>query len=104
MSPKPSVPGVSRGLLLSALAVGAAVSGPLLPMLARAQTAASGNPLPSWNDGASKQAILNFVAAVTREGSADFVPPAQRIATFDNDGTLWVEHPMSTNWLSYSIV
>ena len=52
--------------------------------------------LPSWNEGAAKQAILNFVAAVTREGSADFVPPAERIATFDNDGTLWVEHPMYT--------
>ena len=52
--------------------------------------------LPSWNEGATKQAILNFVAAVTREGSADFVPPAERIATFDNDGTLWVEHPMYT--------
>ena len=52
--------------------------------------------LPSWNEGATKQAILNFVAAVTRDGSADFVLPAERIATFDNDGTLWVEHPMYT--------
>ena len=67
-----------------------------LPMSARAQTSASGDTLPSWNDGATKQAILNFVAAVTREGSPDFVPPAERIATFDNDGTLWVEHPMYT--------
>ena len=62
----------------------------------RAQTAASGNPLPSWNDGATKQAILDFVVAVTREGSPEFVPPAERIATFDNDGTLWVEHPIYT--------
>ncbi len=52
------------------------------------------DPLPSWNEGASKQAILDFVAAVTREDSPDFVPPAERIATFDNDGTLWVEQPM----------
>ena len=52
------------------------------------------DPLPSWNDGDSKQAILSFVAAVTREDSPDFVPPAERIATFDNDGTLWVEQPM----------
>ena len=58
--------------------------------------ATSGISLPSWNDGATKQSILNFVAAVTQQGSPDFVPPADRIATFDNDGTLWVEHPMYT--------
>ena len=58
--------------------------------------ATSGSSLPSWNDGATKQSILNFVADVTQEGSPDFVPPADRIATFDNDGTLWVEHPMYT--------
>ena len=56
-----------------------------------AQTA---DPLPSWNDGKSKQAILNFVAKVTKEGSPDFVPVAERIATFDNDGTLWAEQPL----------
>jgi len=83
---------VSRRAALSVLAALPALSGPLLPLPARAQT----DPLPSWDDGAAKQAILNFVAAVTREGSADFVPPAERIATFDNDGTLWVEHPMYT--------
>jgi hypothetical protein len=55
---------------------------------------AQGDPLPSWNDGRAKQSILNFVAAVTREGSPDFVPAPQRIATFDNDGTLWCEQPM----------
>ena len=93
MSPKPSSSGVSRRALLSALAV-LPVSGSLLPMSTRAQTSASGGTLPSWNDGATKQAILNFVAAVTQEGSPNFVPPAERIATFDNDGTLWVEHPM----------
>lgn len=58
--------------------------------------AAATDPLPSWSDGASKQAILAFVKQVTTPGTADFVPPAQRIATFDNDGTLWVEHPMYT--------
>ena len=52
------------------------------------------DPLPSWNDGASKQAIVDFVNAVTREGSPDFVPLPERIATFDNDGTLWIEQPM----------
>ena len=92
MSPKPYFSGVSRRALLSALAVLPCPD--CLPISARAQTAASGDTLPSWNDGATKQAILNFVAAVTREGSPDFVPPAERIATFDNDGTLWVEHPM----------
>jgi haloacid dehalogenase-like hydrolase len=61
-----------------------------------------GSSLPSWNDGAAKQSILNFVAAVTREGSPDFVPPADRIATFDNDGTLWVEQPMYTQ-LSFAL-
>ncbi|MGD8542060.1 MAG: HAD family hydrolase [Desulfobacteraceae bacterium] len=52
------------------------------------------DPLPSWNDGQSKQAIIEFVEKVTSESSPDFVPPAERIATFDNDGTLWAEQPM----------
>ena len=52
------------------------------------------DPLPSWNDGAAKHAIVAFVTDVTREGSPDFVPPPERIATFDNDGTLWIEQPM----------
>jgi phosphoserine phosphatase len=51
------------------------------------------DPLPSWNEGATKQAILGFVAAVTREGGPEFVPVPDRIATFDNDGTLWSEQP-----------
>ena len=50
--------------------------------------------LPSWNDGRTRQAILEFVEAVTTPDSPDFVPPAERIATFDNDGTLWVERPV----------
>ena len=95
MSPKPPSSGMNRRALLSALAM-LPMSGSLLPISAQAQTRAAGAALPSWNDGATKQAILNFVAAVTREGSADFVPRAERIATFDNDGTLWVEHPMYT--------
>ena len=52
------------------------------------------DPLPSWNDTAPKKAIVAFVERVTKEGSSDFVPVAERIATFDNDGTLWVEQPM----------
>ena len=54
------------------------------------------DPLPSWNDGPAKQAILDFVRETTETGGAKFVPPEERIATFDQDGTLWVEHPMYT--------
>jgi hypothetical protein len=49
------------------------------------------NPLVSWRDGAAKQAIFDFVDRVTAEGGRDFIPAADRIATFDNDGTLWAE-------------
>src|ERR1035437_9532031 len=59
---------------------------------ATAQPAA--DPLPAWNDGPAKQAIVAFVAKVTKPGSPDFVPVPERIATFDNDGTLWAEQPM----------
>src|SRR5262245_32283469 len=51
------------------------------------------DPLPSWNDGPTKKSITDFVARVTTQG-ADFVPPDERIATFDNDGTLWTEQPV----------
>ncbi|MGB8575710.1 MAG: HAD family hydrolase [Pseudolabrys sp.] len=91
MSSIPLSSGVSRRTLLSALAIFSVLPETLLP--AGAQTAA-GDPLPSWNEGVAKQSIVNFVAAVTRDGSPDFVPVPQRIATFDNDGTLWCEHPM----------
>jgi hypothetical protein len=50
--------------------------------------------LASWKDGAAKRAILDFVARVTREGTADYVPPGERFAVFDNDGTLWCEKPL----------
>ena len=52
------------------------------------------DPLPSWNDTAQKKAIVTFVERVTKESSLDFVPPSDRIATFDQDGTLWAEQPM----------
>ena len=55
---------------------------------------AASDPLASWNEGANKQAIIEFVTRTTDESSPDYVAPADRIATFDNDGTLWVEHPM----------
>lgn len=79
-----------RSLLL---AVGAALTA---PRLALAQT---DNPLPSWRDGPRRQALLDFVTAVTTEGGPDFVPPIERVATFDNDGTLWVEQPAYTQLL-----
>ena len=52
------------------------------------------DPLPSWNDTAPKKAIVAFVERVTKEGSPDFIQPNERIATFDNDGTLWAEQPI----------
>jgi phosphoglycolate phosphatase-like HAD superfamily hydrolase len=57
------------------------------------------DPLPSWNDTAPKKAIVGFVEKVTKEGLPDFVPPNERIATFDNDGTLWAEQPMYFQFL-----
>jgi phosphoglycolate phosphatase-like HAD superfamily hydrolase len=66
---------------------------PLVALLCAAAVHAA-DPLPSWNDGPSKQSIVRFVEQVTAKGSASFVPPAERVATFDNDGTLWGEQPM----------
>jgi phosphoglycolate phosphatase-like HAD superfamily hydrolase len=59
----------------------------------------SADALPSWNDGKTKQSITDFVAKVTKEGLPDFVPPNERIATFDNDGTLWAEQPLYFQFL-----
>src|SRR3982751_2247895 len=67
----------------------------LLPIVIAALTTVHAQgPLPSWNDGPAKKAITDFVAKVTKEGSPDFVPIAERIATFDNAGTLWCEQPL----------
>ena len=65
-------------------------------MLCFASMAAAADPLPSWNDTGPKKAIIQFVEAVTKQGSPDFVPVPERIATFDNDGTLWAEQPIYT--------
>jgi phosphoglycolate phosphatase-like HAD superfamily hydrolase len=65
-----------------------------LAVLGTSAAAAQADPLPSWNDGVARQAILNFVARVTTAGDPDFVSAAQRIAVFDNDGTLWAEQPI----------
>ncbi len=64
--------------------------------LALAQAPLQADPLPSWNEGSAKQAIVEFVRVTTDKASPKFVPPEERIATFDQDGTLWVEHPMYT--------
>jgi len=77
---------LSRRALLTAL-VAASIG-------ARSASAQTPDPLPSWNDGAPKTAIVDFVARMTRAGSPDFVPVPERIATFDNDGTLWAEQPI----------
>lgn len=101
---KPIIPrtGVNRRILLSALAAPVVLSGLPLTLAAQAQLPvqppAQGQlpveTLPSWNDGPTKQTILDFVRATTDTTSPSFVPPEQRIATFDQDGTLWVEHPI----------
>jgi phosphoglycolate phosphatase-like HAD superfamily hydrolase len=77
-----------RRAVLAALLASTATATLPLPALAQSDS------LPSWNDGPSKKAITEFVAKVTREGGPDFVPVPERIATFDNDGTLWCEQPM----------
>ena len=66
----------------------------LVLAFALALPAIAQDPLPSWNDTAPKKAIVAFVEKVTKAGSPDFVPPVERIATFDNDGTLWAEQPI----------
>ncbi len=70
-----------------------------LAALAITLSARAADPLPSWNDGAAKKSIIEFVEKVTKEGSPDFVPPNERIAVFDNDGTLWCEQPLYFQFL-----
>jgi phosphoglycolate phosphatase-like HAD superfamily hydrolase len=84
---------ISRRLLISGLALFPALYGVPLAAIAQTQTAQDG-PLGSWNDGPAKQAILDFVRVTTEPSSPKFVPPGERVATFDQDGTLWVEHPV----------
>ena len=83
--------GLNRRALLSTLAVLPTLVG-LRPISALAQ--GQTDALPSWNDGATKKAITDFVSRVTVQGGSDFVRPAERVAVFDNDGTLWLEQPM----------
>jgi hypothetical protein len=83
---------ISRRAMLSALATLPSVS-MLLPSSALAQTPMT-DTLPSWNETATKRAVVNFVERVTKQGSPELAPQAERIATFDNDGTLWAEQPI----------
>nr|UXE45844.1 hypothetical protein Hi04_10k_c5342_00024 [uncultured bacterium] len=86
---------LNRRTVISGLASLPALAQTLFPAVVRAQgTPASA--LASWNDGPAKQAIIDFVRATTDQASPKFVPPEDRIATFDQDGTLWVEHPVYT--------
>ncbi len=66
----------------------------LVLTLTHGVVAAAEDPLPSWNDGAVKQSVLAFIEKVAKEGGSEFVPQAERIAAFDNDGTLWAEQPI----------
>ena len=85
--------GINRRVLLSGLAMFPALSGVPFSAMAQTQTIQDG-ALSSWNEGPAKKAILEFVSTTTDEASSKFVPPEERIATFDQDGTLWVEHPV----------
>ena len=67
---------------------------PATPAAPPPAAASASDPLPSWNEGATRKSIVDFVARVTRQGGADFVPVPERIAVFDNDGTLWAEKPV----------
>jgi phosphoglycolate phosphatase-like HAD superfamily hydrolase len=83
--------GINRRVLLS--------TATLLPLIRTTSALAQvtqADPLASWNDGPAKQAIINFVRSTTDRASPNFVPPEERITTFDQDGTLWVEHPIYT--------
>ena len=84
-----------RRLVLGGLAA-LPVLAPLRGIAPLAQPAAPDDPLPAWNDGPAKAAILDLVKATTDPASPDFVAPEARIATFDQDGTTWVEHPIYT--------
>ncbi|MFL6797455.1 MAG: HAD family hydrolase [Xanthobacteraceae bacterium] len=88
--------GIDRRALLAACTLVPALSVPLFPTSALEQTATSHDPLPSWNDGPAKQTIVDFARATTDRSSSSYVAAEDRIAVFDQDGTLWVEQPMYT--------
>jgi phosphoglycolate phosphatase-like HAD superfamily hydrolase len=87
---------INRRTLLAGACAVSILFAPLLSLSTLAKTPAATDTLASWNDGPAKQAIINFVKATTDQSSPNFVAPEARIATFDQDGTLWVSHPMYT--------
>jgi phosphoglycolate phosphatase-like HAD superfamily hydrolase len=99
MEPEKPPSSIDRRALLASLTLLPTLSVTLLSAPAPAQTGATGDPLPSWNDGPAKQAIFDFVRATIDRSNPHYVFPEDRIATFDQDGTLWVEHPMYTQVL-----
>lgn len=88
------IPVLNRRILLAALATLAILSASLFPVPTLAEAPLATDALASWNEGPAKQAIVDFVKATTDPSSPNFVPPEARIATCDQDGTLWVEHPI----------
>jgi phosphoserine phosphatase len=103
MSIKDKIAGLDRRAVLAALAAAPVVTGAIIYAATPTRTAATparaaepADPLPSWNEGPAKKAILDFLRVTTDAKSPDFVPPEERIATFDQDGTLWVEQPIYT--------
>ncbi len=92
MTPSISADGIRRRTILGTAVAFPVIAGSFHPSASLAQ--AEADPLPSWNDGKAKRSIIDFVGRVTKQGSPDFVPPAERIAVFDNDGTLWPENPL----------
>jgi len=81
-------------ILLTHLVAFSILFSPFFPVATLAEAPLTVDALPSWNDGAAKQAIVDFVKATTDSSSPNFVAPEARIVTFDQDGTLWVEHPI----------
>lgn len=93
MKSNSTLSGINRRVVLSGLALLPTLSGASHLALAQTQTS-PGDALGSWNEGPAKQAILDFVRVTTDQASSKFVRPEERVATFDQDGTLWVEHPV----------
>jgi haloacid dehalogenase-like hydrolase len=96
MKTNPPKSGIDRRALVSGLAALPVLSGSLLAQTQPRAPAAQVEPLPLWKDGPAKQAILDFVRDTTDQANPKFIPLDDRIATFDQDGTLWVEHPIYT--------
>src|SRR5499426_4557794 len=92
MKPHSRRSGISRRSVLTTVAALPTLSVPHI----RTGWAQNIDPLPSWNKGVAKETIIGFVQGAVDGSSRSFVPPEARIATFDQDGTLWVEHPMYT--------